>query len=226
MRADEVGQQLLELKPTITSESIDFDDLGSLPPDSFGHAYYTFMVSRGCVGSVQPLRVVRAPGADVHTVVPGSHRKGGRRFSTFRTRIWRLSCSATGRCTTSGTCWRACRLRCWGSSPSSGSRWCTQDCPGVRFPPSLDRSALQLVGSPSPLPLGWWPTSCPHAAVRVATAEHRLLLTQYIPWASHAAREAHFLLNVFYEDLLHLPLADVRAQLNFQAAPSVGREQT
>ena len=62
MRVDEVGQQLLELKPTITSESIDFDDLGSLPPDTFGHAYHSFMASRGCVTCLPCRRLCYRPG--------------------------------------------------------------------------------------------------------------------------------------------------------------------
>ena len=53
-------------------------------------------------------------------------------------------------------------------------------------------------------------------------AEQQLTLwSEYVPWASHAAQECEFLLVVPYEELLDLPLEEVRRRLNFCPAPAV-----
>ena len=53
-------------------------------------------------------------------------------------------------------------------------------------------------------------------------AEQQLTLwSEYVPWASHAAQECEFLLVVPYEELLELPLEEVRRRLNFCPAPAV-----
>jgi len=49
MLVDATGRALLQEKPVITSAELQarVADLSTLPPDSFGFAYHTFMASRG-----------------------------------------------------------------------------------------------------------------------------------------------------------------------------------
>ena len=43
MLLDKTGRKLLRNKPLITPQTIQFDQLASLPQDTFGYAYYNFM---------------------------------------------------------------------------------------------------------------------------------------------------------------------------------------
>lgn len=57
------------------------------------------------------------------------------------------------------------------------------------------------------------------APARLSPADRRLLCSTYIPWAINTGKTAAFLLGVRYEDLLPLPLDEVRKRLHFAAAP-------
>lgn len=51
--------------------------------------------------------------------------------------------------------------------------------------------------------------------------ERSLLFRVYVPWASRAGLKAKFLLNVMYEEEFETPLAELRARLNIEVAPSL-----
>lgn len=56
--------------------------------------------------------------------------------------------------------------------------------------------------------------------LRLPRDERRTLMTQYLPWACSAAKDAVFLLNVRYEALLEDDIDDVRKRLRVRPAPT------
>lgn len=57
MQRSAEGQEILELKPRVDSQSIDMEYLSGLPQNTFGFAYFSFMDSRGYkVGTRTPVR--------------------------------------------------------------------------------------------------------------------------------------------------------------------------
>lgn len=57
------------------------------------------------------------------------------------------------------------------------------------------------------------------APVRLSREERRLLFSVYVPWASATGKASRYLMAVRYEELLALPLEEVRRLLRFQPAP-------
>lgn len=48
MKSDEVGRRILAEKPAVRLSTVDFERLGQLSPDTFGHAYWRYMSENGC----------------------------------------------------------------------------------------------------------------------------------------------------------------------------------
>jgi ubiquinone biosynthesis protein COQ4 len=59
------------------------------------------------------------------------------------------------------------------------------------------------------------------APLRLSRDERRRLVRVYAPWAAETGRSARDLMTVRYEDLLELPLDEVRTRLNFKPAPAI-----
>jgi ubiquinone biosynthesis protein COQ4 len=49
--------------------------------------------------------------------------------------------------------------------------------------------------------------------LRLSNSDRKLLFTQHVPWLLQAGTRSKFLMNVYYEEILEMPMVDVRREV-------------
>ncbi|KAJ3404287.1 hypothetical protein CcCBS67573_g07752 [Chytriomyces confervae] len=55
--------------------------------------------------------------------------------------------------------------------------------------------------------------------LRLNSSDRKLLFTEHVPWLVQCGSSSKFLMNVYYEECMHLPIADVRQQMGIFLPP-------
>ncbi|KAF1331415.1 Ubiquinone biosynthesis protein coq4, partial [Globisporangium splendens] len=197
MCSDPVGVRILTERPSIRSDRIDMTYLRALPKHTFGYVYSQFMDSHGFEADGRAY--VKYVDDEELAYVMKRHRE----LHDFWHVLFGLPPTVFGEIALKYVELLQTKLPVCALSGFVGPLRLTSG--------ELTRWLAAVEGDQTEL-------TCVSFVLDIAE-ERRVLVRDYIPWANRAGRNAHFLLNVMYEEEFETPLEELRQRLRIEVAP-------